>query len=56
MTRLLNVGILVRYPARHGQQVVKEIAEKAKIKKRVYPHLLRHSVATTMLERGMPIE
>jgi integrase/recombinase XerD len=22
----------------------------------VYPHLLRHSVATTLLERGMPIE
>ena len=23
---------------------------------RVYPHLLRHSVATTLLERGMPID
>jgi integrase/recombinase XerD len=22
----------------------------------VYPHLLRHSVATTLLERGMPTE
>jgi site-specific recombinase XerC len=50
------MGILVRYSARCGQQIVKEIAEKAKIKKRVYPHLLRHSVATTLLERGMPIE
>ncbi len=44
------------YSARRVQQIVKEIAEKAKIKKRVYPHLLRHSVATTLLERGMPIE
>jgi integrase/recombinase XerD len=44
------------YSARRVQQIVKEMAEKAKIKRRVYPHLLRHSVATTLLERGMPIE
>ena len=44
------------YSARRVQQIVKEMAEKAKIKKRVYPHLLRHSVATTLLERGMLIE
>src|SRR5262249_45586706 len=44
------------YSARRVQQIVKEMAEKAKIRKRVYPHLLRHSVATTLLERGMPIE
>ena len=36
--------------------MVKETAEQAEITKRVYPHLLRHSVATTLLERGMPIE
>jgi hypothetical protein len=36
--------------------MVKETAEQAQIIKRVYPHLLRHSVATTLLERGMPIE
>ncbi len=36
--------------------IVKATAERAKIKKRVYPHLLRHSVATTLLERGMPID
>jgi len=44
------------YSARRVQQIVKGTAEKAKIMKRVYPHLLRHSVATTLLERGMPIE
>jgi len=44
------------YSPRRIQQVVKATAEKAKITKRVYPHLLRHSVAITLLERGMPIE
>jgi integrase/recombinase XerD len=44
------------YSPRRIQQIVKSTAEGAKIKKRVYPHLLRHSVATTLLERGMPIE
>ncbi len=44
------------YSPRRIQQIVKATAAKAKIKKRVYPHLLRHSVATTLLERGVPIE
>ncbi len=44
------------YSPRRIQQIVKATAAKAKIKKRVYPHLLRHSVATTLLEQGMPIE
>jgi integrase/recombinase XerD len=44
------------YSPRRIQQIVKATAANAKIKKRVYPHLLRHSVATTLLERGMPIE
>ena len=35
---------------------MKETAAEAKIEKRVYPHLLRHSVATTLLERGMSLE
>jgi integrase/recombinase XerD len=38
------------YSPRRIQQIVKATAERAKIKKRVYPHLLRHSVATTLLE------
>src|SRR6266700_1343558 len=44
------------YSPRRLQQIIKETAEQAQITKRVYPHLLRHSVATTLLERGMPIE
>jgi integrase/recombinase XerD len=45
-----------QYSPRRIQQIVKETADEAKIAKRVYPHLLRHSVATTLLERGMPLE
>jgi integrase/recombinase XerD len=44
------------YSPRRIQQIIKETAAEAQISKRVYPHLLRHSVATMLLERGMPIE
>jgi integrase/recombinase XerD len=45
-----------RYSPRRIQQLVQDTAERAGITTRVYPHLLRHSVATTLLERGMPLE
>ena len=35
------------------QQMVRDLAERAGIKKRVHPHLFRHSAATYMLQRGM---
>ena len=44
------------YSPRRIQQIVQETAARAGITTRVYPHLLRHSVATTLLERGMPLE
>ena len=53
---LFETNRATRYSPRRIQQIIKETAEQAEITKRVYPHLLRHSVATTLLERGMPIE
>jgi len=44
------------FSPRRIQQLVKEIADLAGITKRVSPHVLRHSVASTLLEHGMPLE
>jgi integrase/recombinase XerD len=35
------------------QQMIRDVAERAGIRKRVHPHLFRHSAATFMLQRGM---
>ncbi len=45
-----------KFTARRIQQIVKETAEYAGITKKVHPHLLRHTVATFLLEKGMPLE
>jgi integrase/recombinase XerD len=44
------------FSPRRIQQLVKETADLAGLTKRVTLHLLRHSVATTLLEHGMPLE
>jgi hypothetical protein len=45
------------YSVRTVQAVVKRFAQQAGIAKRVYPHLLRHSIATILLDSGLvPID
>ena len=46
-----------RYAARSVQAMVRRSALRAGINKRVYPHLLRHSISTILLDSGqVPID
>ena len=42
------------YTPRRIQQIVKELAREGGIVKNVYPHLLRHTIAQYLVDRGMP--
>lgn len=45
-----------RFTQRRVQQIVKALAAGTGLTKRVYPHLMRHTVAQHLLEGGMPLE
>ena len=45
-----------KYTPRYVQRLVKEIAKQAAIDKNVTPHRLRASVATILLDAGMPLD
>ena len=38
------------------REIVKAIAQYSEVKTNVYPHRWRHSMATTMLNNGAPME
>lgn len=52
---VLNGQNELQYSERSVGQVVKQLAEKAGIKKRVYTHLIRHCTLTHMVEMGSDI-
>lgn len=49
---LFNGQFDIQYSERSVGQFLKKYAEKAGIKKRIYPHLIRHTSATHLLEQG----
>lgn len=53
---LFETRLHSKFSIRRMQQIVNETAADAGIPKRVYPHLLRHSIATRLTNAGMPIE
>lgn len=54
-TYVLNGQFHIQYSDRSVLQVIKSLAEKAGINKRVYTHLMRHNSFTHMLEQGVGI-
>lgn len=52
---VLNGQTEIQYSARSVGEVVKQLAEKAGINKRVYTHLMRHNAFTHMVESGVDI-
>jgi integrase/recombinase XerD len=45
-----------KYTPRYVQKLIKDAAQRAAIDKNVTPHRLRASVATILLDAGMPLD
>lgn len=54
-TYVLNGQNTPKYSARSVGEVIKQLASKAEINKRVYTHLMRHNAFTHMVESGVDI-
>lgn len=52
---VLNGQSNIQYTAKSVGEVIKQLAEKAGINKRVYTHLMRHNCFTHMMESGVDI-
>lgn len=52
---VLNGQFSLKYSSRSVLQVVKQLAQKAGVNKRVYTHLMRHNCFTHMVENGTDI-
>lgn len=54
-TFILNGQFGIQYSSRSVGEVMKQLAQKAEINKRVYTHLMRHNCFTHMVENGTDI-
>ena len=55
-TYILSGQFSDKYSKTSVLQVVKQLAEKAEIKKKVWTHLIRHCFGTHLVEAGVDIE
>ncbi len=53
---LFDDGYTNHISVRTAEEIVKLAAKRVDIRRRVYPHLLRASFATHLIEHGTPIE
>ncbi|MGB9621301.1 MAG: tyrosine-type recombinase/integrase, partial [Brevinematia bacterium] len=51
----VNTEYVFPLSTRQVERIIKETAKKAGINKKVTPHVLRHSLATTLLSKGVDI-